>query len=143
MADLIIFDMDGTLADVAHRRHHVAGKRKHWGRFFAGCADDTPCAPLFDLMRALLKTGYEVQIWSGRPEHTRAASEDWLKKHGCDLAIVRMRPDGDYQPDDLLKETWLHSLPRPPVLVFDDRNKVVAMWRRNGIVCAQVAEGDF
>jgi hypothetical protein len=27
--------------------------------------------------------------------------------------------------------------------VFDDRDKVVAMWRRNGVACFQVAEGNF
>jgi hypothetical protein len=30
-----------------------------------------------------------------------------------------------------------------PIMVFDDRNQVVKMWRERGIVCAQVAEGDF
>ena len=29
------------------------------------------------------------------------------------------------------------------VMVFDDRDRVVNMWRRNGVVCAQVAPGDF
>jgi hypothetical protein len=27
--------------------------------------------------------------------------------------------------------------------VFDDRDKVVKMWRENGINCFQVAPGDF
>ena len=27
--------------------------------------------------------------------------------------------------------------------VFDDRNKVVDMWRKEGLLCCQVAEGDF
>ena len=143
MADLIIFDMDGTLADIEHRQHHTHGKRKDWGRFFAGIHADTPRRVLFDLMRHLHTAGYEVQIWSGRPEKTRAMSEQWLRQHGCDLPITRMRPDGDFQPDDQLKEKWLLALPAKPVMVYDDRDKVVAMWRRNGILCAQVAYGDF
>jgi len=28
-------------------------------------------------------------------------------------------------------------------MAFDDRNRVVATWRANGVPCAQVAEGDF
>jgi hypothetical protein len=28
-------------------------------------------------------------------------------------------------------------------LVYDDRNKVVAMWKARGITVVQVAEGDF
>jgi hypothetical protein len=30
-----------------------------------------------------------------------------------------------------------------PTLVFDDRSRVVEMWRKNGIKCFQVAEGNF
>ena len=29
------------------------------------------------------------------------------------------------------------------ILAFDDRNSVVAMWRKLGVPCAQVAKGDF
>ena len=58
-----------------------------------------------------------------------------------------MRTDGDYTPDDELKEFWLNKLNGGGfsrlVAVFDDRNKVVAMWRRHGVRCFQVAPGDF
>lgn len=143
MADLIIFDLDGTLADIEHRQHLARGPDKNWDQFFAGIHADTPRRILFDLMTHLQTAGYEVQIWSGRPEKTRTMSEDWLRKHGCALKIARMRPDGDFQPDDKLKESWLHSLKVKPVMVYDDRDRVVAMWRKNGILCAQVADGDF
>jgi hypothetical protein len=50
-------------------------------------------------------------------------------------------------PDDELKESWLNN---PEIIdknrvvaVFDDRDKVVKMWRKNGIPCFQVAEGNF
>lgn len=36
------------------------------------------------------------------------------------------------------------TLPRERIaMVFDDRDKVVAMWRRQGLTCLQVAPGDF
>ena len=40
---------------------------------------------------------------------------------------------------------WLLSLPENerPTLVFDDRDRVVAVWRKHGIRCCQVAPGDF
>ena len=51
-----------------------------------------------------------------------------------------------FKPDDKLKEDWLNELfPNKSDIfaVFDDRNKVVDMWRRNGLTCFQVADGNF
>jgi hypothetical protein len=61
--------------------------------------------------------------------------------------ILRMRNAGDNTPDDVLKEQWLHAMPIKDrarlVAVFDDRQRVVDMWRANGVPCFQVAKGDF
>jgi hypothetical protein len=60
-----------------------------------------------------------------------------------------MRPTGKdwmFKPDDQLKQNWLDDLfpdKSNIVCVFDDRDKVVNMWRKNDITCMQVAPGDF
>jgi hypothetical protein len=49
-------------------------------------------------------------------------------------------------PDDKLKKGWLDDLfpDKTNILcVFDDRDKVVEMWRDNDLTCMQVAPGDF
>ena len=50
-------------------------------------------------------------------------------------------------PDDVVKEEWLLSLPEEIKsnisIVFEDRKRVVDMWRNHGIQCCQVSEGDF
>ena len=73
----------------------------------------------------------------------RSETEDWLKAVGLGEFPLKMRRKDDHTPDDQLKEQWLMAEPVFPDMVFDDRNKVVNMWRRHGIVCAQVAPGDF
>jgi hypothetical protein len=46
--------------------------------------------------------------------------------------------------DEILKENWLFDIGKKNIMcVFDDRDKVVNMWRRNGLTCLQVADGDF
>ena len=61
--------------------------------------------------------------------------------------ILYMRKQGDYTPDDELKESWYMNMSEEDklrlVCIFDDRNKVVEMWRRLGLTCLQVAKGDF
>jgi len=57
-----------------------------------------------------------------------------------------MRPDDDRRPDDEIKAEILGRMRETglqPLMAFDDRDKVVAMWRANGVPCAQVAEGAF
>ena len=78
-----------------------------------------------------------------------------------------MREFGDYRPDHIIKEEILWRKIKPYIekrinyswkentkivqmgwkkrisLVLDDRDEVVDMWRRNGLVCHQVAKGNF
>jgi len=135
---MIIFDLDGTLADCEHRRHFVENKKNSdWKAFFEACDDDIPIWPvIYALMIHSQK--YEIQIWSGRCESVRNKTEWWLTYVGIDnlYSKLKMRQVGDYTPDDELKESWLReALERGEKIeaVYDDRPKVVRMWRRNGI----------
>ena len=38
MQEIAIFDIDGTLADISQREHHVRKQPKNWKAFFAGMA---------------------------------------------------------------------------------------------------------
>jgi hypothetical protein len=56
-----------------------------------------------------------------------------------------MRKDGDFRADNVVKQEILDAhIDKDRVLfVLDDRQQVVDMWRRNGLTCFQVAEGNF
>jgi hypothetical protein len=57
-----------------------------------------------------------------------------------------MRPYLDRRDDDIIKfELYEQMLADgyEPVLVFEDRDRVVKMWRSMGIKCLQVEPGDF
>lgn len=147
----VIFDLDGTLADLTHRRHFVMVKPKNWPAFFEGISEDTPIEPIARIAR-LMALGNRVIICSGRYEDLRESSEAWLKKHvwGENGALYHdamyMRANGDYRGDDIVKEELLDRILADgykPELVFDDRDRVVKMWRARGIVCCQCNYGDF
>lgn len=150
---MIIFDLDGTLADIEHRRHLVSNGNNKWDEFFEACVDDKPNYPAIMTMVALVNEGHEVEIWSGRDDIVRPQTERWLNKHLSPYLKRRsrrphlvMRRHGDNTPDQELKLKWLEGERRNGVkveLVFDDRDKVVKMWREQGIPCFQVAPGDF
>lgn len=147
MKDLYLFDLDGTLADCRHRLHLIP---HDWPAFHATCVYDKPIVSNISTMLALLMAGYEVWIVSGRNESARRQTMLWLRTHTCvnfPEHHVMMRPNGDYRPDDEVKQDVLDNMLDEDrariVAVFDDRQRVVDMWRRNGITCYQVAPGDF
>lgn len=140
----VVFDLDGTLALTEHREHFLTGPDKDWRGFYAACDGDAPCAAIIATANALNGAGHRVEIWSGRSEEVRDKTEAWLRPHGILGALpLKMRAEGDHQPDTKLKAAWLEQANQTPDLVFEDRASMVAMWRSHGIVCAQVAPGDF
>lgn len=148
---LYLFDLDGTLAHIDHRKHFIEGERKSWSRFYKACVDDTPNTPVIATMELLLNTGAEIQIFSGREDSVRKETVAWLTANtslNMRRTTLLMRPAGDSTPDDELKRNWYENVltageRRRVVAVFDDRDKVVAMWRSMGVPCFQVAPGDF
>ena len=148
---IYIFDLDGTLANIDHRKHFIEGERKSWSSFYKACVDDTPNTPVIATMELLLNTGAEIQIFSGREDSVRKETKAWLTEHtslNVKNTTLLMRPTGDSTPDDELKRNWYENVltageRRRVVAVFDDRDKVVRMWRSMGVPCFQVAPGDF
>ena len=151
----VIFDLDGTLADIETRRKMAtkANGKMDWDVFFADklVELDEPNQPVIDTCIALAEK-YNVAIFSGRSETTKPTTIKWLKKHGVSFDILKMRPTNHpwkFMPDDKLKQHWLDDLfpidskRLDIVCVFDDRDKVVDMWRKNGLTCMQVAPGNF
>ena len=160
MEKWIIFDLDGTLADIKARRSLAAKEngKLDWKVFFNpdNIKLDVPMSDSIALYIALQRAGYKMAIFSGRGEETKEVTESWLKDNGISYDILRMRPVSNYEPDDSLKRDWLKEefeyrnnqwVKRKKwaslLCVFDDRNKVVDMWRSEGILCCQVAPGDF
>ena len=138
----IIFDLDGTLADINHRVHYVRNGNRDWDSFFSACTSDLFNTPVAEALWAHLRAGHHVEIWSGRSDVVERETREWLADNGIDPRLLtRMRPAGDYTPDVDLKRSWLHELhpDERPDLVYDDRQRVVDMWRDEGLTCFQVA----
>ncbi len=142
---IVAFDFDGTLADITHRLHFIHEKPKDWPAFYRACVDDSPIMPIITACQAMIWAGHRIEVWSGRSDEVRAESERWLNQHAIGYSVLRMRKEGDYRQDAIVKAEWLEALPEAerPELAFDDRQQVVDMWRAHGVRCCQVAPGDF
>lgn len=173
---MIIFDLDGTLANCEHRKylvdasyredcyyHYPATLSQAEGYFYKRdfpspkpskfvpdyklfneqCDKDTPNQAVITTFERLNDSEF-TEIWSGRCESVREKTLKWIASNvyheNESLEHInrhlKMRPVGDFTPDEELKERWLdEAISKGETIdfVFDDRPKVVNMWRSRGI----------
>lgn len=131
---LAVLDIDGVLADVHARLHHVQRQPKDWSAFFAGMADDPVLAPGFELAWKLADE-HDIVYLTGRPAAYAGLTRDWLQRHRLPAGPVVHRRDGDRRPASVTKPALLRALmTRAPVHVaVDDDETVCAAYRRLGV----------
>ncbi len=151
---LFIFDLDGTLCTIEHRRTLLLDKTKghRWRDFYAACDKDLPNQPVIDTLWMLHQAGAEVWVWSGRSDEVFDKTLAWFLTHlyrngVSPIRSLRMRKEGNYTPDTDLKRKWLLGMAERDrkrlVATYDDRDRIVSMYRSHGVACYQVAPGDF
>ncbi len=136
---IVLVDIDGTLADVRHRLHHIrSAGRKNWKAFFEGMDRDSPIASTIAWVQSLVPQ-HEIVILTGRPEQYRARTIAWLKKQQVPFDDLVMRRNGDHRPDYEMKRDVLDRVPKDRImLVIEDRPPVCDMWLKEGVRCVLV-----
>jgi predicted kinase len=177
--DFIVCDIDGTLADGAHREHLLQRKclkcgapgdwqgkqmrcsralcdstqftKKDWWQYLQLCYLDTPIEPIFQLLQRLVSgtPALDILMVSGRPtDPCGLKTEQWLDRefaaHGLTYRHLFMR-GSTHSSDVLVKQEILDLLPTSRLrYVIDDRASVCnGVWRKAGLTCLQVREGNF
>lgn len=144
--DAVIFDLDGTLANIDHRRHLLNLEKKHWSLFFDSMIKDTPnewCKKLINTYHSL---GYVVLIVSGRPDNYLRVTAQWLEENKIKYDYLYLRKEGDYRKDCEVKKEIYEKYIKDHFnveFVVDDRSQVVQVWRDMGLICLQCAEGNY
>lgn len=151
LPDAVIFDIDGTLAKNISRSpfdySKVLEDEVHPDVAWMANAFHA----IFDLELAATGT-VEVIVMSGRDDTCRVDTERWLDMYDIHYDQLIMRPaeakdnHGNKLPDYQVKYDLFNTHVRGKYnvrTVFDDRRQVVEVWRRMGLKCAQVEDGDF
>lgn len=131
----VIVDIDGTLCRMTGRSPYDYD-RVH---------EDTPHEAVVELVQ-ILADRYFILLVSGREDTCREQTNAWLGAHEVPSQALWMRPAGDYRDDREVKAEIYHREIEGSydvAFVLDDRDKVVKMWRELGLVCLQVADGEF
>jgi predicted kinase len=144
LPDAIICDIDGTVALMKNRSPYDAST----------CENDDPNTLIVGILQSYIEglsndlmPRPTVLFVSGREDKFREKTEEWLKKWitvpGWSLF---MRPTGDFRKDNIVKKEIYEDMIKDKYNVYfvlDDRDRVVRMWREQGLKCLQVANGDF
>lgn len=146
---LIVFDLDGTLANCEHRMKFirpnpavdpVTGKKvkRRFDLFHHACVDDTVIEPVAHFYRAFVADpAVTVVVLSGRDHATYDKTVDWFVRNDLPLPDELLLKQGDQHTPDIeqkrLQADRLESKYSKPIsMVFEDRDRVVEMWKARG-----------
>lgn len=137
---IVIFDIDGTLADLTHRLPFIKNGNKDYDAFYSNrqVMADAPIRDVIDKANQEAEDKH-VLLFSGRPDRTCFATQQWLRKQEVKYSHLFMRFDRDRRPDymtksDMLKELLAHVAKERILYVVDDRLQVIRnVWEHNGI----------
>jgi predicted kinase len=145
----VVFDMDGTLANISHRLPCVRNFnndpnwKKDWGAFFRLVHNDVLREDIFQEYVKAKGEGHDIIIVSGRPETVRKATEAWLTKHNIYPDRMIMRPASDSRDDTIIKQEIIDKYLEKSKIVkwYDDRPRVIRQVQSNGINVINVGGG--
>lgn len=132
---ILICDLDGTLA--LHNGRSPYDMEK--------CETDLVN---YSILNVITNMKCGVIFVTGREDKWREKTVWWLTNQVVfpfDYKLF-MRETDDHREDSIIKQEIYDREIKGKYnveFVLDDRNRVVDMWRRNGLTCLQVAEGDF
>ena len=139
---LVLFDIDGVLADCSHRLHYL--KDKNYDAFYSRkeMLNDKPIQSGIDLYNYFEDSPFnEIMLVTGRPYRTLETTKEWLKKNGVNNGIILMRKDKDYRPSgevkvqrikdllgcDYYKDFYPEGLKELTIFIDDDPDNVRAV----------------
>lgn len=130
----LIFDIDGTLAIMGDRSPYDGAKV--WL--------DTLNVDVCSVLRRHYAAGIKIIIVTGRDEIYRDVTEKWLLDNAVYHDELYMRPteEGQKREDSIIKYELFNQHIRPQGMqilgVFDDRHRVLRMWRKLGLTTFHV-----
>lgn len=140
----IIVDIDGTLANIEHRRLHLS-ENNDWKSFQLNMDQDSInnwCKILIDQF----KNNYKIFLLTGREATHKEVTLKWLAEHSVYYDDIFFREEKDYREDSIIKKELFQNHINDnysTLFVVDDRLKVVKMWREIGLTCLQCDWGNF
>lgn len=140
MKNIILCDIDGTVANNDHRQHFLEGK-KDWDGFFSELVNDLPIQIIIDKVIQEQGSGKEIVFLTGRPERYRYSTTLWLKNYFNFEFKLLMRKDNDQRNKILIKKEIFEEnfINEEIFLVIDNDKDLLKMWKGFGLTTLDVS----
>lgn len=149
---MVIFDIDGVLADTKQREKILKGKKNseiNWDRFFQDAIYDLTIPSGILVAKSIINylPQTEILFLTSRPEKIREQTLNWLSEHleiNKENIDLTMRPDSYFEASVLFKEKVGRDIGFKNIdLVFEDDSYIVRMWRKHNVICYQTSGGSY
>lgn len=134
MKNIILCDIDGTIANNDHRQHFLEGK-KDWDGFFSELVNDLPIQIIIDKVIQEQSNGKEIVFLTGRPERYRYSTTLWLKEYFDFEFKLLMRADNDQRNKLIIKKELFEEnfVNNKIFLIIDNDKDLLKMWKDFGL----------
>ena len=130
MKNIILCDIDGTVANNDHRQHFLEGK-KDWDGFFSELVNDLPIQIIIDKVIQEQANGKEIVFLTGRPERYRNSTTLWLKEYFNFEFKLLMRNDDDQRNKlEIKKEIFEKNFSSDEIYCgFENDKEIIKLWK--------------
>lgn len=150
MHKAVIFDVDGTLANVDPYLHHIRNIhhspnfKKDFDTFHSESINAEPNAEVVEMLNRAFFDQHHVIIVTSRRETWRGVTSYWLAKNDIGHHALYMRKDGDFRPDYEVKKDILLSIKKHwnVIHAVDDNPAVLKLWFEYGIPTTKIGDWD-
>lgn len=136
MRSAVIFDVDGTLADVRGIRHYVVGtRRKNFDAFHEESVNVPAHAHVANAAQVAHMLGHDVIVVTARKVRWARHTAMWLALNEIPSVSMFMRADADSRPDVEVKRDILKAVKNrwEVIAAWDDNPKIIELWKSEGI----------
>lgn len=141
---VVIFDVDGTIADNSHRVPHIQGNKKNWDLYNKGILLDTPIQPIINMLNHFGLV-LPVIILTGRLNKQRTDTMSWINRYvpfpfiddyrelKPSTMLLITRNNDDKRPNHIYKKMQIQNIKQmnlQPVIAVDDDEKCLAEFRK-------------
>lgn len=150
MHKAVIFDVDGTLANVYPYIHHIRNIhnspdfKKDYDKFHSESINAEPNQEVVEMLNKAFFDQNHVLVVTSRNEYWRGVTSYWLAKNDIGHHALYMRKDGDFRPDYEVKKEILLKIKKHwnVVHAVDDNPSILKLWYEYGISTTKIGDWD-